>query len=101
MHWTYKFKSESDLEQGDILRLMSYLKDEVLSKYHPHYATHPHNELFIVLTQSCDIVLRGGSCKAPYITLAPVRPLRVIIEREFYDRLRNLKPGKAYGPGAR
>ena len=98
MHWTYKSRSESDLEQGDILLPNEYLKKQVLDKYHPYYSSHPDNQLFIVLTQSCDLVLRSGECKAPYITLAPVRPLRVIIEREFHHQLRNLKPNaQPYG----
>lgn len=91
MHWTYKPSSESDLEQGDILQRTEYLTTQVLNKYHPYYSEHPDNRLFIVLTQSCDLVKRSGGCKSDYITLAPVRPLRVIIEREFHTQLRNLK----------
>jgi hypothetical protein len=98
MHWTYKSKNESDLEQGDILLPNEYLIKQVLDKYHPYYSSHPDNQLFIVLTQSCDLVRRSGECKAPYITLAPVRPLRVIIEREFHHQLKNLKPNaQPYG----
>lgn len=92
MHWTYKEKSDAPLEQGDILEKTDYLITEVLQKYHPYYASHKDNDFFIVLTQSCDLVIRNGECKAPYITLAPVRPLRVIIEREFHTQLYNLKP---------
>lgn len=97
MHWTYKFDSESDLEQGDIL---SPTKDIelILKKYHPYYASHPDNQLYIVLSQSCDLARRKGNCKSDYITLSPIRPLRVIIEREFHHQLRNLKPqAQAYG----
>jgi hypothetical protein len=99
MHWTYKPNVESDLEQGDILLPSEYLINQVLAKYHPYYSSHPDNQLYIVLTQSCDLVRRAGECKTPYITLAPVRPLRVIIEREFHHQLRNLKPdSQPYGP---
>jgi hypothetical protein len=97
MHWTYKFESESDLEQGDILRPTEYL-EKILTTYHPYYASHPDNQLFIVLSQSCDLACRKGDCKASYITLAPVRPLRAIIEREFQHQLRNCKPqAQAFG----
>lgn len=100
MHWTYKSEADTplDLEQGDILKKTNYLVDEVLTKYHPYYATNKDNEFFIVLTQSCDLVKREGVCKTPYITLAPIRPLRVIVEREFHCQLSNLKPkAQAFG----
>jgi hypothetical protein len=49
----------------------------------PHFYQHPKNLFFMVLTQSRDLVLRqpGGGCKAPYIAIAPVRPLDLIVER--------------------
>lgn len=98
MHWTYKFERESDLEQGDILRPNEYI-NKILTIYHPYYASHPDNQLFIILSQSCDLARRAGNaCKADYITLAPVRPLRVIIEREFHHQLRNSRPNaQAFG----
>ena len=41
------------------------------------------NLFFMVLTQSCDLVLRNGDTgKAPYINIAPVRPLDEVISRE-------------------
>lgn len=96
LHWTYK-KNDGDLEQGDILRKSDYLID-TLKKYHPYYIQKTSNELFIVITQSCDLVMRDGSCKAPYITLAPIRPLRVILEKEFHAYLHNTEPGaQQYG----
>lgn len=90
MHWTYKNEADASLEQGDILERSDYLVD-VLSKYHPYYVSRHENELFIVLTQSCELFERDGSCKSPYITLAPIRPLRVIIEKEFGSQLQNKK----------
>lgn len=89
MHWTYKSKSEFDLEQGDILQPTEYLTKNVLDEYHPYYSKHPDNKLYIILTQSCDLVRRSGECKSDYITLAPVRPLSVIIKREFSQHLLN------------
>jgi hypothetical protein len=117
LHWTYKSnesdftneegnpnhtaESKASLEQGDILRSEDESIREILSKYHPYYASRQDNEFFIVLTQSCDLVLRNGGYKAPYISIAPVRPLRVVIEREFIKDIRNNKSGaQAYGPNS-
>ncbi|MCW3502071.1 hypothetical protein [Burkholderia cenocepacia] len=90
VHWTYKEKSTEDLEQGDLLEKTAYILDNVLAPFHPYYAKHPDNIYFIVLTQSCDLVRRGGECKSEYLALAPVRPLRVILEREFASQIRNV-----------
>jgi hypothetical protein len=50
---------------------------------HPHFYQHPKNRYFLVLTQSCDLVIRqGGQCKAPYISLAPVRSLDLVLDRQ-------------------
>ncbi len=93
MHWTYKEPPfDPDLEQGDILSCSDYITT-ILQKYHPYYADHPLNDFFIVLTQSCDLTRRNNEIKTPYVTLAPVRPLRAIIERESNRYLRNVKPG--------
>ncbi|MCX7178653.1 MAG: hypothetical protein NTX56_07740 [Proteobacteria bacterium] len=92
MHWTYESSAEPELEQGDILSRSHYIT-EILKKFHPYYANHPLNGFFVVLTQSCDLVRRNGEFKTPYLSIAPVRPLRSIIEREFSRYLRNLKSG--------
>jgi hypothetical protein len=77
----------SSLEQGDVVKKTTDVV-ALLTEYHPHYAKHAHNHSFIVLTQSCDLVRRsGGECKSVYITLAPVRPLRVVLERELEKKL--------------
>ncbi|MFM0354120.1 hypothetical protein PQR12_11590 [Paraburkholderia nemoris] len=89
VHWTYKDEPTADLEQGDLLEKTPYIINEVLAPFHPYYAQHRDNSFFIVLTQSCDLVRRGGGCKSEYLALAPVRPLRVILEREFSDQIRN------------
>lgn len=115
LHWTYKSNSTKtpegsapsdtgvgvdSLEQGDILRSDYEPLHDLLKKYHPYYAEHPDNEFFIVLTQSCDLVFRDGGYKAPYISIAPVRPLRKVIQREFDGSLHNKKPdAQAYGSG--
>lgn len=96
IHWAYKDPHEPLLlEQGDVLRLTEPLV-ELLRLYHPYYADHPENRLYIVLTQSCDLVLRGGGVKSRYITIAPVRPLPKIIEYEFSSQLK-IVDGIPYG----
>ncbi|TNH40962.1 hypothetical protein [Paracoccus haeundaensis] len=68
--------------QGDILARTHEIND-ILKQVHPHFHDHPKNLFFMVLTQSCDLVVRsaGGKCKAPYISIAPVRSLDLVIER--------------------
>ena len=80
------------LEQGDILQKSPAL-EALLAKYHPHYAQHPDNKFFTVLTQSCDLVPRAGGCSARYISLAPVRPLKTVLKREFDGKLENVGLG--------
>jgi hypothetical protein len=68
--------------QGDVLERTSAI-DNLLKVVHPHFHGRMKNLFFMVLTQSCDLVQRkaGGGCKAPYITIAPVRSLDSVIER--------------------
>lgn len=67
--------------QGDVLQRTPELND-VLRKVHPHFYEKDSNRFFIVLTQSCDLVLRDGEkCKAPYINIAPVRSLDIVLSR--------------------
>jgi hypothetical protein len=82
MHVTYDARlCATELMQGDVLARNPAL-DELLKLVHPHYFQHQKNRYFMVLTQSCDLVLRdGAACKAPYITLAPVRSLDLVVER--------------------
>ena len=65
----------------------------LVGEYHPYYATHAENRLFTVITQSCDLVQRDGGVAARYIALAPVRPLRHILRREFDAKLHNVGSG--------
>jgi hypothetical protein len=83
MHITYVPEpSRTELMQGDVLRRTPAL-DELLKTVHPHFYEHPKNRYFLVLTQSCDLVIRqGGQCKAPYISLAPVRSLDLVLDRQ-------------------
>ncbi|MFQ5454459.1 MAG: hypothetical protein ACE5D6_09780 [Candidatus Zixiibacteriota bacterium] len=80
MHFTYQ-RPEGDLRQGDLLQITPEIKG-VLSKFHPYFSDHPDYPFLIVLTQSCDLERRDGKCKSRYITLAAVRPLDTLIDRE-------------------
>lgn len=73
VHFTYKEQCDSSsLCQGDLLKITDELK-EVLKEVHPYFLNEQY-KYFMVLTQSCDLVRRGGNkCKTPYITLAAVR----------------------------
>jgi hypothetical protein len=83
LHFTYEPKpSKTELMQGDVLRRTPEI-DELLKEVHPHFYKNQENLLFIVLTQSCDLVRRkaGEPCKSPYITIAPVRSLDLVVQR--------------------
>lgn len=83
LHFTYRQEPlEKELYQGDVLSRTPELED-VLREVHPHYFRRTSNSHFLVLTQSCDLVRRGGKpCDARYISIAPVRPLAVLTERQ-------------------
>ena len=82
LHFTYKESSDTEnpsLKQGDILQKTPALL-ALLQKVHPYY-TDSKYRFFQVITQSCDLVRRNGTCKSRYITLAAVRTLDDIIDR--------------------
>jgi hypothetical protein len=80
-HFTYLPPTTADLQQGDLLARTTDL-DAVLTAIHPHYRKDDYTH-FVVLTQSCDLVRRDARrCKARYTTIAAVRPLRLVLERE-------------------
>jgi hypothetical protein len=85
MHFTYVSPDLSTLKQGDILHKTEGISN-ILQEVHPHYLKSDYLS-FIILTQSCDLVRRGSNkkCKAKYITLAAVRPFRLLIERVIGD----------------
>lgn len=79
--FTYCPCSDGDIQQGDILKKTAALS-QLLEQIHPFYKNDDYTH-FIVLTQSCDLVRRDGKePKARYITLAAVRPLQLVLERE-------------------
>jgi hypothetical protein len=82
-HFTYTDSALIDeLTQGDILKRTPAL-DALLKESHPHYFNKAGNLYFIVLTQSCDLVRRHeGECAARYISLAPVRSLTTLVQRQ-------------------
>lgn len=83
MHFTYKTPA-GHLQQGDILKRTKEIQ-KLLRTVHPHYYKNKDYKYLIVLTQTCDLV-RGrsadGGCKARYISLAAVRSLKTVLERE-------------------
>ena len=95
LHFCYARIGEyltTELAQGDILKRTPEL-DKVLASVHPHFHQHGKNLYFMVLTQSCDLVVRDGEAgKAPYINIAPVRPLDEVISREIENlRLQKIR----------
>lgn len=82
VHFTYKDCPDmSSLCQGDILKITEEIRD-VLKEIHPYFLNEQY-KYFMVLTQSCDLVRRGGSkCKTPYITLAAVRNFSDFFEKQ-------------------
>lgn len=95
------FKQEATefLEQGDLIPRSAPVITGVLRHYHEYHVDKDVNEMFAVLTQSCDLVKHGGNPKARYIALAPVRPLRAILSREFGEFLVKT-PGERYVLGS-
>ncbi|MHB1561824.1 MAG: hypothetical protein ACYC61_30610, partial [Isosphaeraceae bacterium] len=73
-HWTYEeTPPDGDLYQGDIILRTEPLLN-VLGSVHRYFCDEKYLA-FIVITQTCDLVVRGGECKASYINLAVVRSL--------------------------
>jgi hypothetical protein len=95
----FKVVSAPFLEQGDLIPRSAPVIDQVLRQYHPYHVEKPVNEMFAVLTQSCDLVKHEGRTKTRYIALAPVRPLRTVLDREFDDYLLKT-PGGLYVLGS-
>ena len=81
MHFTYCARSSGEeLHQGDLLRRSTALV-AVLREVHPHYTKLDYTH-FMVLTQSCDLVRRGGDPpRSRYVTIAAVRPAHLAIKR--------------------
>jgi hypothetical protein len=90
-HWTYSsFNQEEDLEQGDILKPSAELR-ALLNEVHHHFLDDKYVG-FLIATQSCDLVLRKGSAKAPYINLAVIRPLNNVAHKLIAQVSTPIKP---------
>lgn len=67
--------------QGDILQITPSL-ETAIKDIHPRYII-KNNVFFLVLTQSCDLARRFETpFGVPYVTLAAVRPLSLVISRK-------------------
>ena len=90
-HWTYRECKPTDgLHQGDIIARESLL--DVLNLVHKHF-TDPKYLAFIVLTQTCDLVVRKKVCKAKHISLAVIRPLAALMPSVLEEMCQSPCPG--------
>lgn len=80
-HYVYRDPNKTTLNQGDVLQKSSELLAH-LDQYHAYYAKHDDYKYFMVVTQTCDLVMRDGACASPYISIAAVRPVEVALLRE-------------------
>lgn len=88
MHFTYDEQLDAtQLYQGDLI-VRNDAVDAILQDVHPHYRKADYRA-FIVLTQTCDLVRRNGSCGARYISIAAVRPLSLVLTRALEHYCRN------------
>ena len=77
-HWTYIDACDDPLlTQGDILGRTDALV-ELMRSVHSHFCDEKYLG-FLVVTQTCDLVLRKGNCTADYINLAVVRSLGSVL----------------------
>lgn len=81
---------KTTLTQGDVIARTDDVVER-LGQAHQYYADAPHYSHFVVLTQSCDLVRRRGSFRAPYITIAAAKPFRNTIEEYFDDKSKSIK----------
>jgi hypothetical protein len=97
-HWTYQEKApEGDLYQGDIiLRTEPLLK--VLGSVHGYFCDEKYLA-FIIISQTCDLVLRNNECKAKYINLAVIRSLESMMPAVLNDSCKTPIPGVYYEDG--
>lgn len=80
LHFTYEMPTSASLQQGDLIRRSPDI-EEVLRQVHPHFSEEKYR-YFVILTQSCDLVLRDGDrCKASYISIAPVRSINDVARK--------------------
>lgn len=79
-HFTYERPTSTSLQQGDLIRRSPDV-ERILCQVHPHFSEEKYR-YFVVLTQSCDLVLRDGQqCKSRYISIAPVRSINDVAKK--------------------
>ena len=98
-HWTYekKKKPKGDLYQGDIIQRTGPLL-KVLGSVHTYFCDEKYLG-FIVISQTCDLVVRGGQCKAKYINLAVIRSLESMMPSFLEEACGTGIPGVFYEDG--
>lgn len=100
-HWTYQQVDprNSDLFQGDIISRTDAL-DEVIGAVHPHFSDPKYYIAFVLITQTCDLVVRGGECKTKHISLAVIRALDDLV-LELLQELCGTTYNKVFDLGSR
>ncbi|MCK4374607.1 MAG: hypothetical protein KAX19_04730 [Candidatus Brocadiae bacterium] len=86
LHFAYSDEPNPDeLFQGDLLVRTPEL-ESLLARLYPWIHQNRNTyQYFVVLTQSCDLVLRGTpNARADHITLAAVRPLDLLLRRDVF-----------------
>ena len=93
MHWTYDQASDDNKElcQGDIIEISSDIS-EAFKDVHPYFIDEKYRG-FLVVTQTCDLALRGGKCSATHIGLSVIRSLQDIISDSLKGKFYYLAPG--------
>lgn len=95
LHWTYAdCAQENDLQQGDIVAPTDDLRS-LFGEVHSHFCN-PKYIAFAVLTQSCDLVRRKGTCSARHINLAVVRSLESVLRDLLDGECETALPGVYY-----
>lgn len=82
--------SRTELRQGDIIERTPDFA-AVLAEAHRHYAEAAQYEYFMVLTPTCNLVIRDGKCSSRYISIAAIRPLSVLLNRQLENYKRSFK----------
>lgn len=82
IHFTFSAPNKTLLKQGDILAKVGDFK-KLIADVHPYYDEDESVTHFQILTQSCDLIRRKASgCGAKYLTIAVIRNIDAVFERE-------------------
>jgi hypothetical protein len=80
-HYVYIEPDPTTLNQGDVFDRTTELLG-IIAESHPQHAADEDIKFFLMLTQSCDLVRRGGICGAEHLQLAAVVPVDEAVRRE-------------------